>query len=304
MDLHPPNAAPRPSFFVVGAQKAGTTTVHDWLASLPDVRLPATKETHFFSDDERYAQGEAWYLSRFQAPPGTIAGEVDPEYLYWEAASMRLARFAPTARLVAVLRDPLRRAWSHYQMTVARGLEPLAFPEALEAEAERLGSGTPHDRMHFSYLDRGRYADHVERLQREMPEAPFHLVAFEALFGAETQAEEVAQLVRFVGSTADPAQLALERRRNAAHTARFGWLAGYLHNERPDEPRWWMRRVPTVWKERVWALLSRVNQRPAAGASSPMPDVPTWVLRWADEQADAVRTRLGLRVPHWTRRTR
>ena len=299
-----PRSSLRPSFFVVGAQKAGTTTLHDWLTELPDVRLPAIKETHFFSEDARYARGEGWYLSQFRGAggAGAVAGEVDPEYLYAETAAGRLAAFAPEARVVAVLRDPLKRAWSHFQMTQARGLEPLGFAEALEAEAERLRTGGAHARMHFSYLDRGRYADHVERLQAALPAAAFEIVTFEALFHPETRLPTLERIVRFIGSRADVAALDLEQRSNAAHRPRWAWINGLLHHDRTERRRWtaW---VPASWKERAWVVLARLNQRAApAAAASEMPEVPGWVRAWADEQAAAVRTRLGVDVAAWPRR--
>jgi hypothetical protein len=74
-----------PSFFVVGAQKAGTTTIHQWLSRQPDVCLPAIKETHFFSHRDRFEKGTAWYLAQFEGG-GTdrIRGEIDPDYAFIE----------------------------------------------------------------------------------------------------------------------------------------------------------------------------------------------------------------------------
>ena len=83
-----------PNFLVVGAQKAATTSLHNYLAVHPDIYLPAQKETKFFVDDERYMRGIDYYeREHFSGWKGESAvGEVDPDYMYFEQALGRLAR--------------------------------------------------------------------------------------------------------------------------------------------------------------------------------------------------------------------
>lgn len=155
-----------PDFFVVGAQKSGTTSLHQYLRNHPDIYLPAQKETKFFVDDNRYAEGLAAYRDRhFSAWNGeTAAGEVDPDYMYFEQALPRIAEQLDIHRLkfVFVFRNPADRAFSHYRMTYRRGLEKLPFEQAVDAEQERILKDYV-SRMHYSYVDRGYYARQVNR---------------------------------------------------------------------------------------------------------------------------------------------
>ena len=162
-----------PNFFIVGAQKGGTTSLHHYLAGHPDIYLPKGKETKFFVDDTRYERGIAAYeAEHFSGWSGQKAvGEVDPDYMYFEPALDRMVRDLDIERIrfVFVLREQSARAFSHYLMTYRRGVERLAFEEAIATEAERIG-GSYLGRMHYSYLDRGcycrqigRFLEHVDR---------------------------------------------------------------------------------------------------------------------------------------------
>ena len=189
-----------PSFLVIGAQRAGTTTLFDQLLLHPDLHGPvggrgevtwADKEIHFF--DERFLLGPTWYRSFFpltlqrrwaRARGGdVVAGEATPYYIFHPLVPERVAATIPDVRLIAVLRDPVERAYSHYQMMSRSKREELSFEDALEAEAGRLASeaeveleagttrfriGTGERRKHYhhrhhSYFARGLYADQLER---------------------------------------------------------------------------------------------------------------------------------------------
>lgn len=151
----------RPNFFVVGAQKCGTTSLHRYLVGHPDIYLPQIKETHFFIDDEHYAKGfEHHYLGQhFSGWAGERAvGEVDPDYMYFPYALDRIGNHLDLDELkfIFVLRNPVERAFSHYLMSVRLGHEQLPFDRALEAESDRLKNGFWWGKF-FSYKDRGLY---------------------------------------------------------------------------------------------------------------------------------------------------
>ena len=162
-----------PNFFVVGAQKSATTSLHQYLSGHPDIFLPPQKETHFFIEDARYELGidhyEREYFSGWSGERSI--GEIDPDYMYFQETLPRMLRHfdPPTLSFIFILRNPVERAFSHYLMTYRRGLEPLSFEEAIEREPERVGTDF-HSREHYSYVGRGfyhrqitRYLDHVDR---------------------------------------------------------------------------------------------------------------------------------------------
>lgn len=173
-----------PNFFVVGAQKAGTTTLHNHLAEHPQIFLPAQKETKFFVADDRYDAGIAHYEELYYGAQANepAVGEVDPDYLYFESALDRMAEHIDleSVKFIFVLRNPVERAFSHYLMTYRRGLEPLSFSEAVEREPLRIARGYS-GKMHYSYVDRGYYLRQIERFLRRIDRKHMHFILTEDL---------------------------------------------------------------------------------------------------------------------------
>jgi len=190
-----------PSFFVIGAQKAGTSSIHAALARLDEVSLPSIKETHFFSKDDCFERGWSWYRSWFDRDAGgRVCGEVDPAYLYSEAAARRIQTEFPRARIVVVLREPLARAWSHYRMSVSRGYETLPFPEALAHEAERLaGDRAEFSREHHGYLARSRYVEWLRTYASSFPREQLLVLRFEELVDPSRSNEVIGRLLEHIG---------------------------------------------------------------------------------------------------------
>lgn len=123
-----------PDFIVLGAAKAGTTSLFRWLDAQPECCLPALKEPRFFSHDEVWRRGVDWYCSLFDSNPGLVTGEASVAYTdpaRSKRAADRMVSVVPDARLVYVVRDPLSRARSHYQHQVLKGRESEPFPLAV-----------------------------------------------------------------------------------------------------------------------------------------------------------------------------
>lgn len=173
-----------PDFLIVGAQRAGTTSLYRLLADHPAVRFPRlTKGVHWF--DVEYHRRPGWYRSNFPlratvdrqataAGEPVVVGEAAPYYAFHPFAPGRIAEQVPEAKLVFILRDPVTRAWSQFHHERVRGWEPLAdFEAALEAEPVRLHGATetlarrPGHHLahqHNSYVARGQYREQIERL--------------------------------------------------------------------------------------------------------------------------------------------
>jgi Sulfotransferase domain len=162
---------PLPDFLILGAQKAGTTALYAYLRWHPQITGPSFKEVSFF--DRHYANGERWYRAHLPIRRRGIVGEASPSYLFHPLAPQRVAQMLPGARLVALLRNPVERAFSHYQHEVALGREQLSFEDAVAREDERMDGEL--DRMladaryfsyawwNYTYVARGRYAEQLER---------------------------------------------------------------------------------------------------------------------------------------------
>jgi hypothetical protein len=153
--LGEPDIGSLPDFVIIGAQKGGTSFLYYLLTRHPLVEPAARKELHFFDKPERFANGAGWYRrcfpqSGWKDGRRSITGEASPSYLFDPPVAKRMAEVVPQARLIALLRNPIDRAYSHYQMQVKRGTEPRPFEEAIEQQ-------------HSSYVSRGIYVDQLLR---------------------------------------------------------------------------------------------------------------------------------------------
>lgn len=179
-----------PDAIILGAQKCGTSSLHNYLVQHPGIVEPLRKEVHYF--DLNHARGERWYRAHF-GRLGEAGLNVDssPYYLFHPAVPRRLHALCPDAKLIVLLRDPVRRAYSHYWHERDKGRETLSFEEAIAAEADRLGASSQqladgtlergYAHQHFSYLARGRYAEQLERWFTPFPRGQFLILRFEDL---------------------------------------------------------------------------------------------------------------------------
>jgi hypothetical protein len=203
---------PLPDFLVIGAQKAGTTALYAYLRWHPGISGPSWKEVSFF--DRHWWRGEAWYRGQFPLRAGErLVGEASPSYLFHPLAPERARSLVPDAKLVALLRDPVDRAYSQYQHEVALGREALPFEDALAVEDDRLLGEVERlieDPRAFSrawwdhtYAARGRYAEQLERWLAQFPREQLLVVRTEDL--GQRPAETYASILAFLG--AEPYQL-------------------------------------------------------------------------------------------------
>ncbi|MCY9590644.1 hypothetical protein PC41400_17605 [Paenibacillus chitinolyticus] len=200
------NTTTEPAFLIIGTQKGGTTSLYHDLTQNPNIKSAAVKEVHFF--DEQYHFGYDWYKKNFppDLPEGSITGEASPYYLFHPQTPGRVREWLPDVKLIALLRNPIHRAYSHYQMMVRRGLEPMSFPEALQAERSRVEG--EYDRMSrdprftsqncsiYSYLKRGLYAEQLERWYRYFPKDQILVMSSETLF--RNPAESYRKVLAFL----------------------------------------------------------------------------------------------------------
>jgi hypothetical protein len=146
-----------PDFVVSGTQKGGTSSFYKLLCHHPRMRRAAVKEVHYF--DWHIDKGLEWYRRCFPARAGpTITGEATPNNLFDPSVPERMAKEIPDASLIALLRNPVDRAYSHYQMQVRRATVSRTFEEAIEEEMARLAAGHAHHELP-AFLARGFYAE-------------------------------------------------------------------------------------------------------------------------------------------------
>jgi hypothetical protein len=243
-----------PDFIIIGAQKCGTTSLYEYLAAHPAVAPAARKEVHYF--DRGFRRGRAWYRAHFPTVPYRIVcealtrqrlvvGEASPMYLFHPQVPRRVRALLPDVKLIALLRDPVERAYSQYHHRARRGKEPLPFSDAVVREADRIAGGlvglrreeTYPSRIHrhVSYLARGIYADQLARWLRVFPREQLLILTSEEFFSDTPRV--FSQVLEFLGLPPwAPAQF------NAFNPGTYSdmepsmrrWLVEYFapHNER------------------------------------------------------------------------
>jgi hypothetical protein len=163
------------AFIIAGTQKGGTTALDSYLRQHPDVCMARVKEPHFFDTDEYFTSHAVDYQHYHDFfPPDAaprLCGEATPIYMYWHDAPRRIWEYNPKIKLILLLRNPITRAYSHWNMETRRAIENLSFTQALATEAERCRSAAPYQHRHYSYQDRGFYSEQLRRLWRFFPPA-------------------------------------------------------------------------------------------------------------------------------------
>jgi hypothetical protein len=165
-------AAPvMPNFLIIGAMKAGTTSLYHYLRAHPEVFMPSVKELDFFVGRVNWERGIGWYGKHFEGAAGARAiGEASTAYTKYpvvEGVPQRIAAHLPDVRLIYVVRDPIDRMRSHYQHRVALG-----------AEREPLRQAVLQNRI---YLNCSRYALQLEQYLEHFPRDQVLVVTSEGL---------------------------------------------------------------------------------------------------------------------------
>jgi hypothetical protein len=243
-----------PDFLIIGEMRCGTTTLWEMLSAHAQIFFPAEKEVHFFDGRHgRWNRGVDAYAAMFAAAaPGQLCGEATPDYLFHDDACDRIRDVLPGARLVAILRDPAARAWSHYWHNVRRGRETLSFEQALGAEPQRLASGDADRRSHCSYVARGHYLRQLSRYERAFGRDALCVTFLEDLKRAPQA--ELARVCRHlslcdVGDVGGDDEAGIVPERNRAkypRWPRFNAAAGRAK-------RWVERRLPVLAVPARWA---------------------------------------------------
>lgn len=128
----------KPDFFIVGAQKSGTTSLHSYLSSREGFQGSHPKETHYFDREERYAKGNGWYERSFWSglSSSPLRFEATPTYLHRKVVPERIYNYNPCARIIIILRDPILRAysaWNMYRQWAEEGAVPTRMKKDIES---------------------------------------------------------------------------------------------------------------------------------------------------------------------------
>jgi len=222
---------PPPDFVIVGAQRCGTTSLFRALNKHPAMmpNVINAKGIHYF--DTSYHRDLAWYLAHFpthverkshadKVGHKAIVGEASPYYLYHPAGAERMARAIPDAKIIVLLRDPVKRAISHHLHMVFEGHEPIEdIDQALDMESSRLEGIEQHlltepsfvsrSHQHYSYTERGHYARQLEKFFEHYDRNNVLVMTTDKLI-SDSQSS-LSTIQSFIGLEPDPS-IQLEKR--------------------------------------------------------------------------------------------
>ena len=256
----------RPDFFIVGAPKSGTTAMYAYLRDHPGIFLPERKELRYFGSDleirDRRALTETEYLAHFDAARADqLVGTAYVWYLYSATAAREIRAFAPDARIVAMLRNPVDMLHALHGENLFNGNEDIGdFGAALSAEVDRVAGRRipPHAHLVQAlwYSTVPCFTEQLRRYEEAFGRERMHIIVFDD-FSADPAAA-YADLLGFLGVTADagPSRFAVV---NAAKRTRSEWFRHFL--ARPPEPaRRLVRAVlPPAVRRGLYERAKRLN---------------------------------------------
>ena len=241
------------NFLGLGAQKSGTSWAYTCLYEHPEVCIPV-KEIHFFSRP-RYAEGKGWYEEHFKrCDEGKLRGEWSTSYLYSEEAAERIRACYPNAKLLAILRNPVHRAYSQYRNAVRGGEIPKTMSFDAYSEKEK------------SVWDQGLYAVQLERYLKLFPREQILVLIYE-----DIKKDPVAFMRRiheFLGIRPDFVASMINEEVNIARTPTFVWIDRVVHHISEFLRKQGLDRfVHAVRRTGLTDLLRKINTKEGAKKS-------------------------------------
>lgn len=204
-----------PNFIIIGAAKSGTSSLYEYLIQHPSIYKCLVKEPNYFAN--YFHKNIDWYRSFF---PSTLTkfyvektlknkfstGEASTQYYWYPHTAERVKQLLPNVKLIVLLRNPIERSFSHYQMEVRNGNEKLSFEEAIKKEKERTQGEYEKilsDKLYFSpkytmqaYIEKSIYINSIKRWTKYFPLEQFLFVKAEDFY--ENTTKELNKILKFL----------------------------------------------------------------------------------------------------------
>jgi Sulfotransferase domain len=258
----------KPNFLIIGAPKCGTTSLAGWLQDHDQVFMPANKEPALFLDHYGYRNLDSYIKIFSDGADKPLRGEASAGYLAAPEAPARIRDTLPDVKLIILLRNPARRAFSGWAWMVMEGYEPIAnFSEAVAAEDQRANDPqfkfrAPEYFMDYLYFRVGLYAEQIERYFALFPKEQIKIILLDELTKEPTRVYE--DTCRFLGI--EPSAHVNLTARNVSRIPRFRKLQHMCRRLNQAsmyvEPDWLPHGIPKERQIRIsqhW-LSNAVNQ--------------------------------------------
>lgn len=176
------------SFLICGAQKSGTSALHQYLLEHPEINLSKTKELHIFDDEKRdWSEKGIRNIDKDikhyfdDGDEAKKRGEATPSSMWWRPSMQRIWQYNDKMKLIAILRNPITRAYANWEMENSKGRDIEKIHTTLEAEEERCREALPQQHRVYSYLSRGLYSEQIRRIWQYFPRKNLLLIRQEEL---------------------------------------------------------------------------------------------------------------------------
>lgn len=277
-----------PNTFLIGAQKAGTTTLAGLLAQHPQICVSEPKEVHYFSRD--YAQGPAWYARRFRNQNLPITIDASTTYSmhpiravdadHWRSqVPERIHSARNDARFIYILRNPVNRAWSAWNHEVQTGREARSFSEAVRAPTSML-------------IDIGDYNAQLEFWLRLFPLDRFYFLEFDNFLS--DQLGELKQLLSWLGVEADVTGMTPEHLNSNLEMGRVG---KFLTRKTLETPQ--LAGIRTLLPSSIKLKLRTFLSSGKNIKKNIDDDTAAFIIRNLEDSWTELMNRTDIRIDHW-----
>ena len=295
------NSTQKQIIFIPGAQKAGTTSMHELISRHEHISCPRIKETHFFSNENNFNKGLDWYLKQFDISKQILC-EVDPSYLFYPSCPKRIKSKVENPKFIIIFRRPIERALSHYLMSFYKGYEDLSFLDALKAESERLKViDNDFSMIHHSYIMRGNYSFQLNRYLSIFDKRDFLFIKFDDLISKDNNKtiDGIFNFIKLDNSSLDTEVSHSNRRKKI----KYKLIRDLLYKD--NIFRTAMQKVVTSdllrikLKEIINYLNSDKHEKDNSLSSDILDLLPNNYLKWNNKEVKSLKKITSLDIDDW-----
>jgi hypothetical protein len=285
-----------PDFFILGVQKAASSSIHKILERDNQFSLPYRKETHFFS--ENYNKGLSWYLSQYNNSESIIRGEVDPSYIFYKNTPVNIKKFIDNPKFIIVFRKPIDRAYSHYLMSKSRGYEKYSFNEALGLENSRLSDVNNFSYSHHSYLLRGNYSEQIVKYETTFPNSQFLYLKYDDFIYIKKRIGFIKKIYNFLGIDFNQ-NLNITTHENSASSTKFDFIRDLTNTDNIIKV-FLKKLIPTEYlKFKMMNKINEFNRKDINPKKLNYNDIDNRFINWNNNQSNLLFEKSGLNTENW-----
>ena len=294
-----------PDFYVVGAPKCGTTALYHQLKSHPEIFLPQIKEPHYFGEDltwrTRVIERERYAALYEEVPSDALAGDMSVFYLLSKSAAREINRVKPAAKIVAIVRDPMKMIPSLHAQALKTGDERHnTLASAFAAEPDRragqvdIDAANPGVQEMLFYSEIAKYAEQIQRYIDVFGRDQVHIVLFDALM--KNQKATIAEILSFLGVD-NTFEITNERHNERVSISnRFLWR--FAKHPPPWARKLWRTVIPRKVRSAVLHKATCLYLAPGE-AAAPTPEERQMIIGMYRDEIPKLEALLGVRLPTW-----